>query len=116
MENEEKVKFKTYGTKQAFSEGILINRGKNLLIISEVRDRKTGELIKEEHKIVYEKYVQSTVEYCLKNYDDNMVYYPESNKEIVIIMKSVKPDVEDDIFTVKTAQGKTKREIIDLRN
>lgn len=111
MENE-KVVYPTYGTKTKFLEGIALNRGKNLLITSEVRDRATGEFIKEEQRIVYEKYVDGDVEYVIKHYDDNLVYYPEGNKNIVIIMKNVKPDVEDDIFTVKTAKGSTKRKPI----
>ena len=59
MENEKK--FPTYGIKQKFLEGIALNRGKNLLITSEVRKRDTGEFIKEEQRIVYEKYVDGDV-------------------------------------------------------
>lgn len=112
MENEKK--FPTYGTKQKFLEGIALNRGKNLLITSEVRKRDTGEFIKEEQRIVYEKYVDGDVKYIINHYDEDLVYYPEGNKEIVIIMKNVKPDVEDDIFTVKTAKGSTKRKPINM--
>lgn len=112
MENEKK--FPTYGTKTKFLEGIALNRGKNLLITNEVRKIDTGELINEEQRVVYEKYVDSDVQYILDNYNDDLVYYPEGNKEIVIIMKSVKPDVEDDIFTVKTAKGSTKRKPINF--
>jgi hypothetical protein len=119
MENEikkaeKKVEFKTYGTKSALLEGIMKNRGKNFMITSEVRDRETGELIDTEHKIVYEKYVDSDMQYIIEKYDDNLVYYPESNKNIVIIMKEVKPNVDDDIFTVKTAKGSTKRQPISM--
>ena len=113
MENEKEL-FPTYGTKSKFLEGIALNRGKNLLITSEVRERVTGKLIKEEQRVVYEKYVDSDVAYIINHYDDKLVYYPEGNKEIVIIMKSVKPDVEDDIFTVKTAKGSTKRKPINF--
>lgn len=115
MENEnKKVTFKTYGTKSQLLEGIALNRGKNFMVTSEVRDRKTGELIKEEHKPVYEKYVDSDMKYIIENYDENLVFYPESNKNIVIIMKEIKPDVEDDLFTVKTAKGSTKRQPITM--
>ena len=117
MENEiksKKLEFKTYGTKTQLLEGIVRNRGKNFLIISEIVDRKTGELIDTEQKVVYEKYVDSDMEYIIKHYDDNLVFYPESNKDIVIIMKEIKPDVEDDIFTIKTAKGNTKRQPINM--
>lgn len=114
MENEIKkeVKFKTYGTKSQLLEGVMRNRGKNFLITSEVRDKETGDLIKTEQKIVYEKYVDSDMAYIIDKYDENLVYYPDSNKKIVIIMKEIKPDVEDDIFTIKTAKGNTKRQPI----
>lgn len=116
MENETKkeIEFPSYGTKMQFLEGIARNRGKNLMITSEVYERKTGKLIKEEQRIVYEKYVDSDVNYIINHYNDNLIYFPESNKEIVIIMKNVKPDVEDDIFTVKTAKGSTKRTPINI--
>lgn len=113
MENETK-KLKTYGTKHQLLEGIMKNRGKNFMITSEVRDRETGDFIKEEQKIVYEKYVDSDVQYIIDNYNDDLVFYPESNKKIVIIMKEVKPNVDDDIFTVKTAKGSTKRQPISM--
>lgn len=111
---EKKVEFKTYGTKSQLLEGVMRNRGKNFLITSEVRDRKTGELITIEQRPVYEKYVDSDMAYIIERYDENLVYYPNSNKNIVIIMKEIKPDVEDDIFTVKTAKGSTKRQPITM--
>ena len=118
MENEvakkEEVKYPTYGTKTKLLEGITLNRGKNFMVTSEIRDRKTGTLINVEQKVIYEKYVDSDMEYVIKHYNDNLVFFPESNKDIVIIMKEIKPDVEDDIFTVKTAKGSTKREPISM--
>lgn len=116
MENEIKkeVKYPTYGTKTKLLEGIALNRGKNFMVTSEVRDRETGELIKIEQKPVYEKYVDSEMKYIISNYNDNLVFFPESNKKIVIIMKEIKPDVEDDIFTVRTAKGSTKRQPITM--
>ena len=114
MENEKKVEFPSYGTKMQFLEGIARNRGKNLMITSEIYDRKTGKFIKEEQRIVYEKYVDSDVEYIINHYNDELIYSPDGNKDIVIVMKNVKPDVEDDIFTVKTAKGSTKRTPINM--
>lgn len=111
---EKKPTFKTYGTKTLLMQGIALNRGKNFMVTSEVRDRKTGKLISEEQKIVYEKYVDSDLKYIIENYNDDLVFYPESNKNIVIIMKEIKPDVEDDVFTVKTAKGSTKRQPITM--
>ena len=116
MENEIKkeVKYPTYGTKMKLLEGFALHRGKNFMVTSEIRDRETGELIDTEHKIIYEKYVGDEQKYIIENYNDNLVFFPESNKKIVIIMKEIKPDVEDDIFTVKTAKGSTKRQPITM--
>ena len=113
METETK-KIKTYGTKSQLLEGVMKNRGKNFMIISEILDRDTKEVIDTEHKVVYEKYVDSDVQYIIDNYNDDLVYYPEGNKNIIIVMKEVKPNVDDDIFTVKTAKGSTKRQPISM--
>jgi hypothetical protein len=113
MENETK-KIKTYGTKSQLLEGIMKNRGKNFMIISEILDRDTKEVVDTEHKVVYEKYVDSDIQYIIDNYNDDLVYYPKGNKNIIIVMKEVKPNVDDDIFTVKTAKGSTKRQPISM--
>ena len=110
----EEVKYPTYGTKTMLLEGITLNRGKNFMVTSEIRDRKTGKLIDTEQKVIYEKYVDSDMKYIIANYNDDLVFFPESNKDVVIIMKEIKPDVEDDIFTIKTAKGSTKRQPISM--
>lgn len=115
-EAKKKVEFKTYGTKSQLLEGIMKNRGKNFMVISEVIDLETGEVIDTEHKVVYEKYVDSDIQYVIDNYNENLVYYPKTGagKKIAIVMKEVKPNVDDDIFTVKTAKGSTKRQPISM--
>ena len=110
----EEVKYPTYGTKTMLLEGITLNRGKNFMVTSEIRDRKTGKLIDTEQKVIYEKYVDSDMKYIIEKYNDDLVFFPESNKDVVIIMKEIKPDVEDDIFTIKTAKGSTRRQPISM--
>ena len=121
MENEVKkteekeITFPYYADKKDLLLGIQEYRGKNFLFISEVYDYTTGKLIKEEQKPVYEKYVDSTINRMMKLYNDKLQYHPKDSN-IVIVTKNVKPGIEDDLFSVKSAKGSTKRQVIDLRH
>ena len=114
-EKVEKVEIKSYATKNELLEFFALNRGKNFMVENEIRDIKTGELIGTENKIIYEKRVDLETKYIIERYDENLIYRPETNKDVVIIMKRITPDIDDDDFTVRTAKGSTKRPVNDLR-
>lgn len=111
---EEVVKIKGYAKKNKLIEFFALNRGKNFMVESEVRDLKTGELISIENKIIYEKRVDLETKYIIDRYDEDLIYRPKG-KGIAIVMKSITPDIDDDVFTIKTAKGSTKRPVNDLR-
>lgn len=116
MKEEKKVVIKGYGTKEQLLVHLAKNRGKNFMFEFEVIDVKTGDVVNVEQKIVYEKYVDLETKYIIDRYDEHLIYYPETNTNIAIVLKSITADIEDDDWTVKTAKGSTKRTVNDLRN